>query len=573
MSRLGELARMFPCQRPVGLIGWVLFGAVLVQGCGFRSTPADLVLHNGLILTMDAASSEAQAVAVRGGRIVEVGAERAILNKYSATREVDLMGAVVVPGLMDAHAHFVGFAKGLANADLTGTTSEAEVLARTREHGERYPGDWVLGRGWDQNDWDDTKFPDRAEALDAMFPDRPVLLERVDGHAVWANQVALERAGFDPETVIFGGELLRNDAGELTGVLLDKAADSLQAWVPEPDSTQLAALMVEAGRRVSAVGLTHITDAGLGPDEVAALEAVQASGEVRQRFSVMVSDQPDALDHFLPLGPRIDTAGKLDVRAVKFYMDGALGSRGAALLEPYADRPDSKGLFLQDETEYREKLERVKAAGFQVATHCIGDAAVRRVQQHYGELLGGVNDLRWRIEHAQVVHKADVQPFTDFTIIPSVQPTHATSDMYWAGQRLGRNRVRRAYIYKRLKAQLGWIPLGTDFPVEGISPLRTFYAAVVRKDVEGYPEGGFQSDEALSREDALRGMTGSAALACFRENDLGQIAPGYRADFTVLDGNLLTAPEDALLDVRVLQTWIGGEAVFELDVTSSVMYP
>ncbi len=564
---------MLPFFSPAGRIGMVLFAGLLATGCGFRSTPADLVLHNGRILTLDAASSEAQAVAVRQGRVVEVGAERAILNKYSAAREVDLKGAVVVPGLMDAHAHFVGYAKGLANADLVGTDSEAAVLARVQAHAERYPDGWILGRGWDQNDWAETGFPDRHTALDALFPDRPVLLERVDGHAIWVNQVALNLAGFTPETEVFGGELLRNGTRELTGVLLDKAADSLQAMVPEPDSTQLAALMAEAGRRLAAVGLTHITDAGLGPDEVAALEAVQASGEVSQRFSVMVSDRPEALDHFLPLGPRIDTAGKLDVRAVKFYMDGALGSRGAALLEPYADRPDSKGLFLQDEGEYRAKLERVKAAGFQVATHCIGDAAVRRVQHHYGELLGGVNDLRWRMEHAQVVHKADVQPFADFTIIPSVQPTHATSDMYWAGQRLGRNRVRRAYIYNRLKQQLGWIPLGTDFPVEGISPLRTFYAAVVRKDVEGYPEGGFQSEEALAREDALRGMTGWAALACFRENDLGQIAPGYRADFTVLDRNPLKVPEEALLETRVLQTWIGGESVFELDAASNVMHP
>lgn len=572
MKAVGELARMFPLR-------FLPFGAVLAiasltfGGCGFRSTPADLVLHNGLVLTLDEANTEAKAIAVRDGRIVEVGAERAILNKYSAAREVDLRGAVVVPGLMDAHAHFVGYAKGLANADLVGTASEEEVLAQMQAHAARVEQGWVIGRGWDQNDWAVAQFPDRAAGLDAIFPDRPVLLERVDGHAVWANRVALDLAGFTPETDIFGGELLRNADGELTGVLLDKAADSLQAWVPELDSAQLAEWMEEAARRLVAAGLTHITDAGLGPDEVAALRAAQASGSVPLRFSVMVSDQPDVLDHFLPLGPQIDTACRLDVRAVKFYMDGALGSRGAALLEPYSDRPDSKGLFLQNEEDYRAKLERVKAAGFQAATHSIGDAAVRRVQHHYGELLGGVNDLRWRIEHAQVVHKNDVQAFQDFTIIPSVQPTHATSDMYWAGQRLGRNRVRRAYIYNRLKQQLGWIPLGTDFPVEGISPLRTFYAAVVRKDVEGYPEGGFQSDEALSREDALRGMTGSAALACFREQDLGRIAPGYCADFTVLDRNLLTVPDEALLGTQVLQTWIGGEQVFELVGGTSVMQP
>lgn len=547
--------------------------AALFSGCGFRGTPADLVLHNGLVLTMDGQGTEAQAIAVKDGRIVEVGAERAILNKYAAEREVDLMGAVVVPGLMDAHAHFVGFAKGLAHADLVGTGSADEVLERTKAHAQRYPEGWVIGRGWDQNDWAQQDFPDRQGGLDAAFAGRPVMLERVDGHAVWANQAALDLAGFTPETTIFGGELLKNANGALTGVLLDRAADSLQSIVPDIDSTQMAALMVEAGKRLAAVGLTHITDAGLGPDDVEVIAALQASGALPIRFSVMVSDSPEALDHFLPRGPRIDTACMLDVRAVKFYMDGALGSRGAALLEPYSDRPESNGLFLQDEADYRTKIERTKAAGFQVATHCIGDAAVRRVLHHYGELLGGVNDLRWRIEHAQVVQREDVAAFGDFTVIPSIQPTHATSDMYWAGQRLGRNRVRRAYIYRTLQEQLGWLPLGTDFPVEGIDPMRTFYAAVVRKDAEGYPEGGFQSDEALERGDALLGMTAWAALACFRENDLGSIAPGMMADFTVLDRNPLTVDAAQLLETQVQQTWIGGRAIFERSAGSAVSLP
>lgn len=534
-----------------------------LAGCGFQGEHADVVLHNGLILTLDAADSEAQALAIRDGRILEVGAERAILNKYGADRQVDLKGAVVVPGLMDAHAHFVGYADGLGAADLVGSTSESEVLERVSAHAALFPEGWVVGRGWDQNDWVDTDFPDRHQRLDTLFPDRPVLLERVDGHAVWANGVALELAGLGPDTRIEGGALLQDADGRLTGVLIDGAADSLQSWVPEADSTLRAGYMKEAARRIVAAGLTHITDAGLGPDDVAALAALQASGEVPVRFSVMVADRPDALDHFLPLGPQIDTAGMLDVRAVKFYMDGALGSRGAALLEPYADSPGSSGLFLQDAEAYKEKVQRTKEAGFQVATHCIGDAAVRRALGVYGELLGGVNDLRWRIEHAQVVHRNDADAFAQYTVIPSVQPTHATSDMYWAGQRLGRNRVRRAYMYRTLQEQLGWLPLGTDFPVEGISPLRTYYAAVARKDVEGYPEEGFQADEALDRLSALKGMTGWAALACFREQDLGQIAAGFRADLTVLDRNPLTVPVEALLGTEVLQTWIGGAQVFE----------
>ena len=559
------------------LSGWTMASfamvAILNSGCGFRSEPADVVLHNGHILTLDASDREAQAVAVRAGRVVEVGAERAILNKYSADREVDLMGAVVVPGLMDAHAHFVGFAESLGAADLVGTKSVREVLDRVVEHAALFPEGWVLGRGWDQNDWPETAFPDRHALLDSLFPDRPVMLERVDGHAVWANAVALELAGLDGSVRMDGGELLRTETGELTGVLVDRAADSLQQWVPEPDSLRRAEFMKEAARQLVAVGLTHITDAGLGPEDVAAMEALQKAGELPLRFSVMVADDPAALDHFLPGGPIIDTAGMLDVRSVKFYMDGALGSRGAALLEPYSDRPETQGLFLQDEVAYREKVQRTKEAGFQVATHCIGDAAVRRVLGVYGDMLGGVNDLRWRVEHAQVVHRDDADAFAANTVIPSIQPTHATSDMYWAGQRLGRNRVRRAYTYKSLQRQLGWLPLGTDFPVEGISPMRTYYAAVERKDAEGYPEGGFQSEESLGRLDALKGMTSWAALACFREHDLGQVAPGYRADFTVLDRNPLTVDAGLLLDTRVLQTWIGGEQVFERGAAGAVPSP
>jgi len=470
---------------------------------------------------------------------------------------------VVVPGLMDAHAHFVGFADGLGAADLVGTTSADEVLDKVLAHAALFPDGWVIGRGWDQNDWEETQFPNRADRLDRLFPDRPVILERVDGHAVWCNAVALERAGMVPGLHIEGGELLVAEDGQLTGVLIDGAADSLQAWVPEPDSVLRAGYFKEAARRLAAVGLTHITDAGLEPQDVEAIAALQASGELPLRFAIMVADRPEALDHYLSQGPIIDSAGMLDVRAVKFYMDGSLGSRGASLLEPYSDRTETQGLFLQDESDYIEKVKRVQAAGFQVATHCIGDAAVRRVLGIYGDLLGGVNDFRWRIEHAQVVHRDDLEAFAAHTIIPSIQPTHATSDMYWAGQRLGRNRVRRAYIYKSLQSQLGWLPLGTDFPVEGIAPLRTFYAAVERKDVEGYPEGGFQSEEALDRMSALKGMTSWAALACFREHDLGQIAPGYRADFTVLDRNPLTVPSSALLETRVLQTWIEGKRIFE----------
>ena len=573
-------------------VALLLVLSALLSGCGYQSLPADVIIHNATILDIDnnvniintdgslsgdlqsAKGPRSTAIAIKDGRIVEVGPDRAILNKYYAPKKVDLKTSVIYPGFMDAHAHFMGYAMGLSSANLVGTVSWEDVLNRVEAHIEAQqlpPGAWVVGRGWDQNDWDTADgspadFPSRFDQLEARFGEHPVLLWRVDGHAVISTGLALEAAGFDTSTRLLGGVLLKSafksgSEDQLSGLLIDRAADSLQSCVPALDSLRRIGLILEAQENILAVGLTHITDAGLHRNEIELLEALHAEGRLKLRIEAMVADTPEGLDYYLDQG--VIVGDRLQVKSFKFYMDGSLGSRGAALISPYADQLGHSGYLLQSPVEFGVKLERLHAAGFQAATHCIGDSAVRTTLTLYKDVLGGVNDRRWRIEHAQVVHPDDVSRFADATVIPSVQPTHATSDMYWAGQRLGRNRVRRAYIYKDLQSQLGILPLGTDFPVEDIAPLKTFRAATMRTDAEGNPAGGFQPENALDRRSALLGMTQWPALACFRERDLGRIASGYWADFTVLDRNLLRMPTDELASTRVLQTWIAGEQLYK----------
>ncbi|MDG2425476.1 MAG: amidohydrolase [Flavobacteriales bacterium] len=572
-----ETRHSFPGQFPISairvLVYFLLPLAFTGASCNFQSHKADVILHNGTVVDPGLysdlqGSSPASAIAVKDGRILEVGPERTILNKYSAPLQVDLRKSFVYPGFMDAHAHFVGYASGLANADLMGTTSWPDVLDRLEAHVQAHdlePEAWILGRGWDHNDWpvasdgSPAAFPSRFDELESRFSDHPVLLWRVDGHALIANERALSAAGFTTDTRMPGGVLLQEN-GELTGLLIDLAADSLQSCVPPLDSARRVALIHQAEQNILAAGLTHVTDAGLNRSDIDLLAALHLSGKLKLRIEAMVSDNPSSLDHYLASGPVI--TDRLHVKSFKFYMDGSLGSRGAALVSPYSDRTGHSGYLLQDPADFRVKLERLHAAGFQAATHCIGDSAVRTALTFYKEVLGGVNDRRWRIEHAQVVHPDDIERFAAATVIPSVQPTHATSDMYWAGERLGRNRVRRAYVYKELQDVLGLLPLGTDFPVEDISPLKTFRAATLRTDAEGFPRGGFQPENALDRRSALQGLTQWPALACFRERDLGHVAAGYWADFTILDRNLLTVSDEDLPEARVLQTWIAGQQLY-----------
>ena len=534
----------------VGMFGWT--------GCSFQSERVDLIVHNGVVLTLDGANTVAQAVAVDSGRVVAVGPERAILNKYAADQSVDLRGGVLTPGLMDGHAHLIGYADGLLEANLFGTTSWEDAVERVVQQQAEWPSEWAVGRGWDQNDWDSQAFPDRA-LLDATFPDQPVALERIDGHALIVNGEALRRAGLlsGAVPVVEGGEVMLDAGGVPTGVLIDNACGLVSSIIPpHPEPRRLEALM-EAQANLLAHGIVGVTDAGLSPAEIERIDAFQQSGTLKLRVNALVSASDDNIAWLVDSGRRIEDM--LVVNGVKFYMDGALGSRGALLRQPYSDRTGWFGLATQREQEFKRQIETLHGHGLQAATHCIGDSATALVLDAYADVLEGPNDLRWRIEHAQVVSEEDVARFGGYSVIPSVQPTHATSDMYWAGERLGRNRIRRAYAYQELLQALGMTALGTDFPVEDIDPRKTFAAAVARMDADGYPVGGFQPENALTPEQALRGMTQWVALAQFQENALGTIEVGKWADFTWMDRNWLEVDAQSVRTTRVYGTCIAGD--------------
>ncbi len=522
---------------------------------------ADLLVINGRIYQVDEKFSVAEAMAIRDGKVLELGNTADLRRKYRAAQTLDAGGKFIYPGFIDAHAHFAGYGSSLQRVNLTGTQSWEEVLERTgsfaRENGVQ-PGEWILGRGWDQNDWDRQEFPSR-DKLDEMFPENPVLLTRVDGHAAIANKKALEMAGIEPGRKLTGGEIETRN-GALTGILIDNAIDLVSTIVPPAGPAQFSKALQAAQANCFAMGLTSIDDCGLNYQAVERIRTLQDSGVLKMRLYVMLSDEPANYDYLEKKG-KIKT-DRLHVNGFKVYGDGALGSRGACLLEPYHDKPGHHGFLLSSPEHFDSVANRISKNGFQMCTHAIGDSGNRTILNTYRKYLGGKNDRRWRIEHAQVVNPADFNMFGDYSIIPSVQPTHATSDMYWAAGRLGPERVKGAYAYRQLLAQNGWIPLGTDFPVEDISPFKTFYAAVVRKDAKGWPENGFQVENALTREEALRGMTIWAARSNFEENEKGSLEAGKWADFIILDADLLNIEPEKILSVKVLQTFLGGEKVY-----------
>jgi hypothetical protein len=422
-----------------------------------------------------------------------------------------------------------------------------------------HPGQiWILGRGWDQNRFPGKEFPDNT-LLNQAFPTTPVVLGRVDGHAVIANAKALELAGIHAGQTIPGGDIVTH-GGRLTGILVDNARKLVDAIVPRPTGENYA-IRVDSGQfRCFGQGLTTVADCGLERRDIDLLDSLQKVGRLKTRVYAMIRDNPADLDYFIPRGPY--KTDLLFVKAVKAYADGALGSRGACLLRPYSDKPGWTGFLLSSLAHYDSLAKRLAATDFQLCTHAIGDSANRVTLQVYGKYLKGPNDRRWRIEHAQVVDSADLDLFGQFSIIPSVQPTHATSDMYWAGDRLGPQRLKEAYANQQLLRQNGWLPLGTDFPVEDISPFKTFVAGVFRVDARGYPSGGFQPQNALTREEAIRGMTIWAAKADFLEKEIGSLEPGKRADFVILDRDLMEVGASDALETKVVATWSGGKQVY-----------
>jgi len=530
----------------------------IVAGCNARQQ-ADLCIVNAKIYTVDSAFTTAEAMAIKDGKILAVGTSQEIANGYEAAETWDAGGQFIYPGFIDAHAHFVSYGLGLQTVDLTGTGSWEEILDKLTAWAAEHPHGWIIGRGWDQNDWPDKTFPDNKK-LNELFPQRPVLLSRIDGHAAIANAKALQTAGVRPGARVTGGEV-EVKKGRLTGILVDNAIDLVAAHIPGPQPEQVRAALLQAQENCFAVGLTTVDDCGLSYREVLFLDSLQQAGQLTMRIYALLSDAPANYDFLLRRG--IIKTDRLHVRGFKVYADGALGSRGACLLEPYSDRPGWQGFLLSNPPHFDSVAALLYENNFQMCTHAIGDSGNRTILNIYAKYLKGKNDRRWRIEHAQVVNENDFKLFGDYAIIPSVQPTHATSDMYWAGERLGPQREKGAYAYNDLLKQNGWIPLGTDFPVEDISPFKTFYAAVVRKDAKGWPDNGYQPENALSRADALRGMTIWAAKSNFEEKEKGSLEKGKLADFVVTDKDLMTAAPEELLNIVVERTYINGELVYK----------
>ena len=529
---------------------------VLLSGCELMKEKVDLVIVNAKVYTVDDSFSEAQAFAVQDGKFIAVGTTEEIRDIYTSDQLIDADGRAITPGLIDAHCHFYGLGLTQQIVDLVGTTSFEEVLERVRAFHTANPKSFVRGRGWDQNDWEVKEFPTKVQ-LDTIFPDIPVALERVDGHAYLVNQKALDMAGIDWSTKVEGGEIVKkweNGYSGITGILVDNPMALIDSVMPSPTLEDKIKALKDAERISLNHGLTTVNDAGLDRSTIELIDSLQQAGELSIRIYAMVSNNKEDVDYFINKGP-IKT-DRLNVRSIKVYGDGALGSRGAALKEQYSDLPEHFGAMITPVADIEALAQKLANSEYQMNTHAIGDSANIAVLRAYKNVLKGKSDRRWKIEHAQVLTESDFDYFED-GIIPSVQPTHATSDMYWAEDRLG-DRVKGAYAYKTLLNKAGTIALGTDFPVEDVSPFLTFYAAVARQDTSGYPKGGFQMEEALSREETLKGMTIWAAYSNFEEDEKGSIEPGKVADFVIYDKDMMTVPVSEIPTIRAEQTFVNG---------------
>jgi predicted amidohydrolase YtcJ len=530
----------------------------LFCSCKFRQK-VPLIVHHAKIYTVDENFSVAEAMAISDGKIVAIGTNDEILKAYEGEEELNAAGKTIYPGFIDAHCHFTGFATDMWKCNLVGTTSFNEVIHKMKEFSKTAPLQWLYGRGWDQNDWEVKEFPSK-EKLDSIFPNRPVFLKRIDGHAALANQKALDLAQINASTTITGGSIeLKN--GKPTGILIDNAMDLVENVIPAINDTTAKKYFSDAQNICFALGLTGVQDCGISEHTVDLIDAEQKAGNLKMKIYAMLTDSAQYYNKWIAKG--IYKTALLHVGGFKLYGDGALGSRGACLIQDYSDKPGWKGFLLSDAKHFKEVAAKLVNTKFQMCTHAIGDSGNRQILMTYAEILKGKNDKRWRIEHAQVVNENDFNLFGNYNIIPSVQPTHATSDMYWADKRLGSERIKNAYAYKKLLQQNGWMPLGTDFPVEDISPFKTFFAAVVRQDDKGFPAGGFQMENALTREETLKGMTIWAAKAAFEENEKGSLEKGKAADFILLDTDLITADIKKLLKATVSETYINGKSVYK----------
>ena len=530
-----------------------LFLIILISSCQKK---VDLIVHNGTIYTMGDNVGKASSFVVDNGKFIAVGGDE-LLKKYKANKVLDLQELPVYPGFIDSHCHFLSLGLSLQEVDLYGTRSFDEVIGRVKDFAKNKDLRAIVGRGWDQNDWKEKSFPNKT-ILDELFPNIPVALRRIDGHALLANQKAFDLAGINTETKVQGGKILKEN-GRLTGILVDAPMKLISDILPKPSIDEKVRALKDAEKMSFENGLTTVSVAGLNKDDIYIIDSLQKSGELTIRVYAMISNTKDNFEHFLSNGPFI--TDKLTVRSFKVYADGALGSRGAALKSNYSDLKKHRGSFITSKDSLENLAYKLASTSFQMNTHAIGDDANKTVLEAYNKALVFSDDPRWRIEHAQIIDTSDIKLFNR-KIIPSVQPTHATSDMYWAEDRLGKKRLEGAYAYKSLLKKTGRIALGTDFPVENISTIGTFFAAVFREDKNLFPNGGYLPENKLSKLEALKGMTIWGAYANFEEKQKGSIEAGKVADFIILDRDLLDEPKKRILNARIVATILNGDIVY-----------
>ena len=527
------------------------FLLILIAMFSCSKTKVDLIVHNANVYTVDNQFNKAAAFAVKDGKFVAIGSEKDIMKHYDATYTLDAQEHPVYPGFIDGHCHFVGYGETkMRFADLNGCKSFDEVLERLDKHNDNNDSEWLLGRGWDQNLWEVKEFPENTK-LHKHFPNKKVLLTRVDGHAVLVTDNILKTLGLNEKSKVDGGEILLNKKGKPTGILLDNAADMAKAIILPLNKAQKINALKISQRDCFTHGLTGVTDAGLDITSIALIDSLQQEGVLKMKINAMVNPDDETMDYFMKFG--VIEKERLTIRSVKIYADGALGSRGAKLLEPYTDAPETSGLIVESSEFYNHVCEKAYNAGYQVCCHAIGDGGVHMILNEYAKYLKGENDLRWRIEHSQVVDPQDFALYKEYSIIPSIQATHCTSDMPWAEERLGSERIQNAYAYKTLLEQNGWLINGTDFPIEHISPIKTFYSSVARKDL---------IENRLTREDALKSMTIWAAKGYFAEGRKGSIEIGKEADFVILFDDIMTIEDEKIPEVKVVNTFINGEMVY-----------
>jgi predicted amidohydrolase YtcJ len=542
-------------QKIISFLSLFLFSNIIFS----QKKEVDIIVKNAKIYTVDNLFSIANEMAIANGNIIAVGKKGVIQNKYWAAKVIDVKGKTIYPGFYDPHSHFINLGQMLGQCDLVGSKSFAEVIEKVKAFEKIHPDNkWIIGRGWDQNDWKNKEFPSKKE-LDIAFPNKPVYLDRIDGHAALVNSRALELAAITVNSKIEGGDYEVVN-GQLTGILVDNAKSSVEKVMPIISEFDQRKSILRAEAECLKYGLTTISDAGISIEEIELLKKMHADNSLKIRDYAMVSASDYAIDYFTKNG--ILKTERLNVRSFKIYADGALGSRGACLLKPYADEPSKTGFLLTSANQMKAYFQKIEKTDFQANTHCIGDSANRLVLDLYGDILKIKNNRRWRIEHSQIVDKTDLPKFGQFSIIPSVQATHATSDMYWAGARLGKMREKNAYTFNDLIKSAGLIANGSDFPVEFVNPLFSFHSAISRQDAQNFPKAGYQIENAITRKEALKAMTIWAAYSNFEEKERGSLEIGKMADFVILNSDIMLIDKTLIRKTKVLATYIGGEKVY-----------